>query len=311
MVKRREYRVEEDEGGLRLDQYLTLKREDLSRSYLQTLIHEGHVQVDGTFRKKGYGLSPGETITLHIPPPKDSEPTPQDLPLDILYEDRSLIVINKEPGLVVHPAPGHKDRTLVNALLFHIPDLAGIGGVRRPGIVHRLDKDTSGVMVVAKEDGVHRHLKEQFSIREVKKVYLALVQGAFPYDHIKVETPIGRDPHHRKRMAVSERGKMAISHFTVKRRLSTTTLLQVGLKTGRMHQIRVHASYLGCPVVGDMLYGRKRGVRVKRQLLHSFSLGFNHPGRGEWMEFKAPLPLDFRSFLKEERRRGGEEGSSS
>lgn len=303
MEERREYRVKREEEGLRLDSFLTLREGDLSRSYIQSLIEDGEVVVEGRVKKKGYRLSSGETIEIHIPPPIDPVPTPEDLPLHILYEDPSLIVINKEPGMVVHPAPGHLEGTLVNALLFHLPDLVGIGGVKRPGIVHRLDKDTSGVMVVAKDDRAHHHLKDQFSNREVKKVYLTLLEGSFPHERVRVEAPIGRDPNYRKRMAIVERGKMAISHFTVKRRLSTSTLLQVVLKTGRMHQIRVHALSLNSPVVGDTLYGRKkRRSNVKRQLLHSFTLGFTHPLKGEWMEFKAPLPLDFLSFLKEENR---------
>lgn len=303
MGEQREYRVKKGEEGLRLDAFLALKEEELSRSYLQSLIEGGKVSVDGAVKKKGYRLSLGEMIGIHFPPPVDPLPAPEDLPLQILYEDSSLLVINKEPGMVVHPAPGHLEGTLVNALLFHVPDLAGIGGVKRPGIVHRLDKDTSGVMVVAKDDRAHHHLKDQFSAREIKKVYLACVEGSFPYERAKVEAPLGRDPHHRQRMAVVRKGKTAISHFIVKRRFPTTTLLQVILKTGRMHQIRAHAHSLHCPVVGDTLYGRKkRRGNVSRQLLHSFVLGFAHPLKEEWMEFKAPLPKDFLSFLKEERR---------
>lgn len=296
----REYVVEEEEGGMRLDGFLS-QREDLSRSSLQTLIDDGQVLVNGTIKKKSYRLSKGDTISLQIPPLKDPSPLPQDLPLTILYEDDSLLVINKEAGIVVHPAPGHHHGTLVNALLFHVPDLAGINGVKRPGIVHRLDKDTSGVMVVAKGDHVHQHLKEQFTSRVVKKTYLTFLEGSFPYENVRVEAPIGRNPYHRQQLMVTKKNsKWAVSHFWVKRRFPTTTLLKVSLETGRMHQIRVHARYLGHPVVGDTLYSKGRRD-VPRQLLHSFSLAFIHPQREEWMEFKAPLPGDFLAFLRTQR----------
>lgn len=302
MGSRREYIVEEEGAGLRLDRYLSSKEPDLSRSYLQHLIVEGEVLVDGVVKKKSHLLSPGETVLLQIPPPVDPRPIPQSLPLHILYEDSSLLVLNKEPGLVVHPAPGHPDKTLVNALLAHVPDLSGIGGVKRPGIVHRLDKDTSGVMVVAKGDRAHQHLKEQFTSRTVHKYYLALVEGHFPHDTLVVDAPIGRDPQFRKRMKVTRKGKRAVTHITLRRHFLDSSLLWVKLETGRMHQIRVHTHYLGHPVVGDPLYGRKkRQKKVLRQLLHSFSLGFFHPLKGVWMEFHAPLPRDFLDFLQKQK----------
>lgn len=301
MNEERIYKVSYEDTGLRLDCYLSLKEKHLSRSYLQSLIQEGMVKVGGRKRKKSYLLSQGDEVLLYLPEPTDPTPVPQKIPLSILYQDSSLIVVNKEAGLVVHPAPGHPQGTLVNALLYHCPDLVGIGGVKRPGIVHRLDKDTSGVMVVAKEDGVHQDLKEQFSKRSIQKIYLALVEGHFFPDKALVDAPIGRDPRYRQRMTVASQGKSAISYFTVKRRFKDTTLLQVRLKTGRMHQIRVHASYLGFSVVGDLLYGRKdHRKEVQRQLLHSFCLGFFHPKTREWMEFRAPLPPDFLAFLKKE-----------
>lgn len=300
MSRRKEYTIEESGAGLRLDLYLSGKEPDLSRSYLQDLIKGGKILVDGTVKKKSHLLSPGESISIQLPPPVHPIPLPQALPLHILYEDPFLLVLNKDPGLVVHPAPGHPDKTLVNALLAHAADLSGIGGVKRPGIVHRLDKDTSGVMVVAKGDGTHQHLKEQFSDRTVEKVYLGLVEGRFPHEDIRVEAPIGRDPRFRRRMKVTEKnGRQAVTQFILRRHFQDCSLLWIKLKTGRMHQIRVHARYLGHPIVGDPLYaGRRQRKGVSRQLLHAFSLGFLHPVKGVWMQFTAPLPPDFLLFLK-------------
>ena len=294
----------------RLDQALAAARPDLSRSRWQDLIKSGRVRVNGEIRKPRDPVRDGNTIEYDIPPPVPAEPVAEDLPLNILYEDDQVLVLNKPPGLVVHPAPGHARGTLVNALLHHCADLAGIGGELRPGIVHRLDRDTSGVMVVAKTDRAMQSLAAQFKGREVRKQYLALAWGRpIPATGV-IETLVGRHPHHRKKMSARPRsGRPAVTRYETVSAFETASLLRVRIETGRTHQIRVHLAHLGHPVVGDAQYGRARTVPgytgPLRQMLHAEQLSFRHPVTGDTLEFQAPLPADMRSVL---RALGGQAG---
>lgn len=300
-------------AGVRLDRYLASVT-GLPRSQIQRLIEVGRVQVEGRRPKASSSVLPGQRIRLSIPPPRPSALTPEPIPLDILYEDGDLLVLNKPAGLVVHPAPGHPGGTLVHALLYHCPDLPGIGEERRPGIVHRLDKETSGVMVVAKTDAAMASLAAQFKGRRVKKTYLALVHGEVKQTEGRIAAAIGRHERDRKRMGVRTRkGREAVTTYRVTKRLDGYTLLQLHPETGRTHQIRVHLSAIGHPVMGDKVYGGRKErkptadrrpptVRVKaeRQMLHAWRLGFFHPRTNTWMEFEAPLPPDFTRWLHTE-----------
>ncbi|HET6489286.1 MAG TPA: RluA family pseudouridine synthase [Syntrophales bacterium] len=304
------YIVGENEQGLRLDVFLSQTDKDLSRSQAKRLIEEGDVLVEGKSARGSRLLKLGETVSLHKPPPVSPEIVPEDIPLDILYEDDSLIVVDKPPGMVVHPAAGNYGGTLVNALQFHCRDLSGIGGVMRPGIVHRLDKGTSGLMVVAKSDEAHRHLSEQFKNRQVSKQYTALVHGNLRQDEGVVDAPVGRHPVERKKMSTkSRRGKEAITRWRVLERFGDFTLVEAKIDTGRTHQIRVHLSSLGHPVVGDSVYGgSKRTVetpemravvkKLTRQALHAGRLSFAHPVTGQEMTFESPLPEDMDEVIR-------------
>lgn len=304
----RELIADASAGGLRLDRYLTTAT-GLPRSQIQRLIKAGLVLVDGRRPKASATAHPGQQISLSIPPPQPSTLTPEPIPIDILYEDTDLLVLNKPAGLVVHPAPGHQAGTLVHAILYHCPDLPGIGEERRPGIVHRLDKETSGVMVVAKTDTAMASLATQFKGRQVKKTYIALVHGEVKQPEGQIVADIGRHERDRKRMAVRTRkGREAVTIYRVMKRLDSLTLLQLQPHTGRTHQIRVHLSAIGHPVVGDKLYGGTKEKRFKvhgsrftgkaeRHLLHAWKLGLFHPRTDEWMEFEAPLPPDFTTWL--------------
>ena len=288
--------------GLRLDTWLSRVLPEHSRSRWQQLIEKGHVRLDGQPPKGRQKLKGGEALEWEIPPPEPTEIQPEFIPLDVLYEDADLMVINKPPGLVVHPAPGHPAGTLVNALLAHCKNLTGIGGQERPGIVHRLDRETSGAMVVAKTECAQRLLVEQFRGREVRKEYIALVWGHPRPDHGTIETLIARDPHHRQRMSARVvRGRPAVTHYTTEEKLSDISLLRLRIETGRTHQIRVHLSHIGNPVVGDPLYGRcaQKNSRLgaMRQMLHAEQLSFRHPGTGERIEIEAEPPQDFREVL--------------
>ncbi len=293
-----EYAVTSESSGIRLDHYLAEKLPHLSRSRLQALIKEGYILVQGRQSKPGEKLREGERIDVEIPEAAPTEDAaPEAIPLEILYEDDDLLVLNKPAGMVVHPAAGNPDGTLVNALLHHCGALSSIGGEQRPGIVHRLDKETSGCMVTAKNDLAHQGLSRQFAGREVLKVYLALASGKFAKPSGMVETEIGRHPVHRKKMAVVENGKGRASRtaYRVLRELgsggSLASLVECTLHTGRTHQIRVHLKHLGHPLLGDALYG-KRGNHP-RQMLHAWKLGFTHPRTGKPMQFQAPIPDDF------------------
>ena len=287
--------------GSRLDHFLVSNLPEFSRARIQALIKAGNVQVDGeTITKTGYQIDGQCTVKIRIPPPEPSKIVPEEIPLDIIFENNDVFVLNKPPGLVVHPAAGHQSGTLVHALLAHIPDLEGVGGVQRPGIVHRLDKNTSGLLVVAKNDTAHRYLQRQFKDRQVEKRYLTLVDEQPPTKIGRIEAPIGRDPANRKRMAVvtENKGRMAISEYQTREQFIKHTFLEVRILTGRTHQIRVHMAFIGCPVVGDTVYGRKRPtLPVKRQLLHAAQLKLELPGAAKPRLFEAPLPEDFLQAL--------------
>jgi len=293
------------EGG-RLDSFVSGCL-DLSRTRVQSLIADGRIEIDGRAPKKSERVEEGSRITVHLPPPETVEIEAEDLPLDIVYQDGALLVVNKAAGMVVHPAPGHRSGTLVNALMYHVKDLSGIGGRLRPGIVHRLDRDTSGLMVVAKTDAAHRALSDALRERRVKRIYRAAAWGHLDESTITIDAPIGRDPRDRKRMAVLEGGRTAITRARVREQWNRADLLDVALQTGRTHQIRVHLAHVGHPVVGDPIYGLgwERGLggparrwaqelarRTPRQFLHAAELMFEHPETGERVEFKAPLPDD-------------------
>jgi 23S rRNA pseudouridine1911/1915/1917 synthase len=311
--KRLEFIVAEGEQGLRLDVFLPQKDPTLSRSQAKRLIEDGDAIVDG--KPVRASLRSGEMISLRKPAPVPSEIVPEAIPLNILYEDGAIIVVDKPAGMVVHPAAGNYSGTLVNALQYHCRNLSGIGGVMRPGIVHRLDKGTSGLMVAAKSDEAHRHLAEQFKKRQVSKCYTALVHGNLREDEGVVDAPVGRHPVERKKMSTaSRRGKAALTRWTVLERFGAFTLLEAKIETGRTHQIRVHLSALGHPVAGDSVYGAtKRAVEVpalravlkklSRQALHASRLSFQHPVTGEEMAFESPLPADIAEVCEYLRQR--------
>lgn len=297
----REHRVPPEAKGTRLDQHLAQAFPDLSRSRLKGLIDDGRVRIAGKVAKASHRLAGGEAITLELPPPEPVEAIPQDLPLNFLYEDRDLVVVDKPAGMVVHPAAGHAAGTLVNALLFRVKDLSGVGGELRPGIVHRLDRDTTGCLVVAKHEQALRALQASFKSREVHKTYLALVHG-HPRDEARIETLYGRHPVHRKRFTGKVReGKPAATIYRTRERFEGAAELEIDLLTGRTHQIRVHLSESGHPLLCDKTYGAKAGkgaVReaqeaLGRQALHAWKLAFPHPRTGAPLAFEAPIPADF------------------
>ena len=279
-----------DLDNVRLDAYIAKKREDLSRVMVQKLIENGNVLVDGKKRKISYKVQVGEVIELDIPEAKETGIKAEDIPLDIVYEDEDIIVVNKPKGMVVHPANGNPDGTLVNAIMAHCKgSLSGIGGEIRPGIVHRLDKDTSGLLIVSKNDKAHINMSEQIKNREVKKIYIALVRGVVPENEATINMPIGRSTK-----AVRKDGKEAITHFKVLKRYANYTLLEVKIDTGRTHQIRVHMAEIGHPVVGDMVYSNgKNEFGVQGQMLHAKSLDFKHPITGKQMHLEAEVPEGF------------------
>ena len=286
-----------EQGGDRLDKFLDERCSDLSRSRLQRLISEGMVTLEGQPTKAGVRLRKGQSIEVTVPEPVESRLEPQDIPLQVIYQDKDLAVVDKPAGLTVHPAPGHPDRTLVNALLALFPDLQGIGGTVRPGIVHRLDKDTSGLIVVAKNERAHKDLSAQVKARKFKKLYTALVCGHLASKKATIEADIGRDPGNRKRMAVVDSGKAATTHYEVIRYYDAHTLVEVRLETGRTHQIRVHFTAIGHPVAGDETYGGK-AEGLQRQFLHASTLGFQLPSDDSWVEFESGLPEDLDSYLR-------------
>ena len=284
--------------GRRLDVFLS-EQSGLTRSRVATLMEEGHVTVDGqAVTKAGLKAKAGQRVTLTVPAPKPAVPEAQDIPLTILYQDADLAVVVKPCGMVVHPAAGNEDGTLVNALLHHLDSLGGIGGELRPGIVHRLDKDTSGLLLVAKNDAAQLALSEQLSGRKMEKHYRALVEGNLSQDEGRIEAAIARSKKDRKKMAVDPEGRKAITEWTVLARGRGVTLLDVHILTGRTHQIRVHMKHIGHPVCGDPIYGSPKGAKVSRLMLHAYSLAFTHPRTGERMVFTAPLPEEFLRGLR-------------
>jgi 23S rRNA pseudouridine1911/1915/1917 synthase len=284
-----------ERSGERLDKYVTEHCSDLSRSKVQKLIEEGNITVNGAAAKSSLKLEPGDQVDVTVPPPLPSTLIPQAIPLKILYEDDDLMVVDKPAGLTVHPAPGHFDGTLANAVLAHVPSLAG-GESMRPGIVHRLDKDTSGLIIVAKNDAAHMKLADQFKNRSVTKIYLALVQGRISPRQGVIEGSIGRDPRDRKRMAVVTQGREARTEYKVIEYLGNTTLLEIKPRTGRTHQIRVHLAAIGFPIVGDTTYGAKSKF-LGRQFLHASQLTFKLPSSGELRQFRSELPEDLTRAL--------------
>lgn len=310
--------VPDEAEGTRLDKFLADALTEFSRTQIQRLIDENHVELARGRATARYRVRAGERLRLEVPPTKPTHLAPEDIPLDIVYEDDALVVINKPPGMVVHPAPGHDHGTLVNALLHHCQSLSGIGGEERPGIVHRLDKDTSGLMIVAKHDRSHRHLSDQLRVRTLRRRYLTLVQGRPASDQGTIDAPIGRHPQHRQKMAVvASRGREARTHYEVLESWGALSVLQLSLETGRTHQIRVHLAHIGRPVIGDPIYGTnavslprhpvvERWIRVfPRQALHAQELQFEHPETGEVMTLTAPLPEDFAELMARLRQRLG------
>jgi 23S rRNA pseudouridine1911/1915/1917 synthase len=303
--------IQVTENSDRLDRYLSQELSDLSRSRIQQLIEQGHVQINNLIcTSKKINLKTGDLITLEIPTVQPLAIIAENIPLDILYEDDELIIINKPAGLVVHPAPGHPDGTLVNAILAHCPNLPGIGGIQRPGIVHRLDKDTTGAIAIAKTDLAYQHLQAQLQAKTARREYLGLIYGVPKTETGSIDLPIGRNPQDRKRMAIvsiEDGGRNAVTHWRVKERFGNYTLIHFQLETGRTHQIRVHSAKMGHPLVGDPIYssGHSLGVNLPGQALHAWKLQLQHPVAGNLVEVTAPLPRSFATLLEVLRRRSG------
>jgi 23S rRNA pseudouridine1911/1915/1917 synthase len=289
----------EEQAGERIDKWLTQEMgEEASRSQVQAWIKDGHVSVNGKPVKANHKLGAGEQVTLVVPEAESLDVVAEDIPLDIVYEDADVIVVNKPRGMVVHPALGHTRGTLVNALMYHCTDLSGINGVKRPGIVHRIDKDTSGLLVVAKNDKAHAALTEQLKAHTVTRKYVAVVHGRMEHLQGTVDAPIGRATFDRKLYMVTEKNsKHAVTHFKVLELFDGYTHVELKLETGRTHQIRVHMKFIGHPLVGDPVYGRSKGVKMDGQALHAAVLGFNHPTTGAYLEFERPMPDDMQHVL--------------
>lgn len=302
-MKKKIIEITPEHGGSRIDKALSEFDPEWTRSKVQSWVKEGMILVGGKTVKPNYQLKEGDMVEVSEPEPGLLEVVPEDLGLDIVHEDGDVLVVNKPRGMVVHPAAGHATGTLVNGLMHHCTDLSGINGVLRPGIVHRIDKDTTGLLAVAKNDRAHASLAEQLSQKTVTRKYTALVHGNIEHDEGTIDAPIGRDPKDRQRMTVIDGGREAVTHFTVTERFGDFTLVECRLETGRTHQIRVHMRYIGHPLAGDPKYGPKKTLSFGGQVLHAGILGFTHPGTGEYMEFEAPLPDDFTELLVNLRKR--------
>ncbi|MGR3763790.1 RluA family pseudouridine synthase [Rossellomorea sp. NS-SX7] len=289
--------IQQNEQGERIDKIVSGLNNEWSRSQVQQWIKEGHITVNDEKVKPNFKCPLESRITVTIPEPEELDVEPENLHLDITYEDSDVIVVNKPKGMVVHPAPGHYSGTMVNGLMYHCNDLSGINGVLRPGIVHRIDKDTSGLLMVAKNDLAHEHLVNQLVEKTVTRKYTAIVHGLIPHEYGTIDAPIGRDPKDRQSMAVVDNGKNAVTHFKVLERFKDFTLVQCELETGRTHQIRVHMKYIGYPLAGDPKYGPRKTLNIDGQALHAGVLGFNHPRTNEYMEFQAELPNEFKELL--------------
>ena len=302
----KEFFTVENQDGERIDRYLSEELEDRSRSYIQKLIKENHVTVNQKPVKANYRLSLGDRVEIDLPEAKEPDIKPEDIPLDILYEDKDIIIVNKPKQMVVHPAPGHYSQTLVNALMYHCGfELSGINGTMRPGIVHRIDMDTTGSLVACKNDMAHQSLSKQLKEHSIRRIYVAIVHGNIKEEDGTVNAPIGRHPTERKKMSINSRnGREAITHYQVLERFGNYTYIQCELETGRTHQIRVHMASLGHPLLGDMVYGPKKCPfpHLQGQTLHARTLGIIHPRTGEYLEVNAPLPAYFIELLDKLRK---------
>ena len=294
-MEKMEHTISETHARDRIDKVISSLDPEWSRSQVQQWIKEGYVLVNGEKVKTNYKCSLNDTLEIIVPDPEELDVVPEEMDLEIFYEDKDVLVVNKPKGMVVHPAPGHATGTLVNGLMAHCKDLSGINGVLRPGIVHRIDKDTSGLLMVAKNDFAHESLVNQLVAKTVTRKYKAIVHGTIPHDFGTIEAPLGRDTKDRQSMTVVDNGKHAVTHFNVIERLKDFTFVECQLETGRTHQIRVHMKYIGYPLAGDPKYGPKKTLDIGGQALHAGLLGFNHPRTGDYIEFEAPLP----SYLEE------------
>ncbi len=295
-----EYRVLEEENGMRLDHFLSQRESELSRSAIQKHIKEGDVLVQGKQVKANYRVVVDEQVSMDIPEPVEVAIVPQNIPLQILYEDQDILIVDKQKGMVVHPAPGHPDQTLVNAVMYHCKDsLSGINGEIRPGIVHRIDQDTTGSLIICKNDTAHIKIAEQIKVHSIRRIYRGIVIGRVSKEEGVIHAPIGRNPNDRKKMAINEKnGKDAITHYRVLKRYKDYTYMEFQLETGRTHQIRVHMASIGHPLLGDMVYGPKKcPYKLQGQTLHAAIIGFVHPSTGEYMEVEAPIPEYFSHLL--------------
>ncbi|MDF2789600.1 MAG: pseudouridine synthase [Neobacillus sp.] len=289
----------EQQKGDRIDKVISTLDEEWSRTQVQQWIKEGNVLVNGQKIKTNYKCSMNDEIEITIPDPELLDVIPEEMDLDIYFEDKDVLVVNKPSGMVVHPAPGHLTGTLVNGLMAHCKDLSGINGVLRPGIVHRIDKDTSGLLMVAKNDMAHEKLVNQLVEKTVTRKYRAIVHGVIPHDFGTIDAPLGRDTKDRQSMTVVDNGKHAVTHFHVIERFKDFTFVECQLETGRTHQIRVHMKYIGYPLAGDPKYGPKKTLDINGQALHAGILGFNHPRTNEYLEFEAPLPKEFEELVEQ------------
>ena len=296
------YNVDKANKGVRIDKFISTVNEEMSRTQVQQLIKEDHVKVNDQPVKTNYKCQEGDEVAVSIPEPVELNIEAEDMDLDIYYEDEDVLVVNKPKGMVVHPAPGHTSGTLVNGLMAHCKDLSGINGVMRPGIVHRIDKDTSGLLMVAKNDMAHESLVDQLVEKSVTRKYTAIVHGVIQHSHGTIDAPIGRDKKDRQSQAVTPDGKNAVTHFEVLERFNDFTLVECQLETGRTHQIRVHMKYIGYPLAGDPKYGPKKTLDIGGQALHAGVLGFVHPRTKEYMEFNAPLPEYFAQLINHLRK---------
>lgn len=299
--------VEEKDNGLRLDKYLAEQMKDITRSFLQKLVKDGQITVDGIIQKSNYKLKIGQNVEVNIPPAEDTEILPEEIPLDILYEDDDLLVVNKPKNMVVHPSAGHYTGTLVNAVMFHCKDsLSGINGEIRPGIVHRIDKDTTGSLIICKNDESHLQIAEQIKEHSVNRIYRGIVSGRLKETEGTIEGDIGRHPTDRKKMAIVTRnGKPAITHYRVLEQYKNAAYVEFKLETGRTHQIRVHMASIGHPLLGDVVYGNpKNPYKLEGQTLHAMTIGFIHPRSKEYLEVSAPLPEYFEKLIEKFQKNG-------
>ena len=298
-MERFEYEITEELTSNRIDKALATLQPDWSRTQIQQWVKDEYVKVNDSAVKPNYKVKTNDKITIEQPDVEEYDVVAENLNLEIVYEDQDVLVVNKPVGMVVHPSPGHVSGTLVNGLMYQVTDLSGINGVMRPGIVHRIDKDTSGLLMVAKNDKAHVSLVNQLVAKSVNRVYTALVHGHIPHDNGTIDAPIGRDKRDRQRMAVVDDGKHAVTHFKVLERFGEYTLVECRLETGRTHQIRVHMKYIGYPLVGDPKYGQRKTIDFGGQVLHAGTVGFDHPATDEYMEFTAPLPENYQQLLND------------